>query len=401
MFSAIRPALAATCWRVMGILAVTVLAAAAVARGAPADETAIGTWLAKPILGADTAQREVERFCEAKVAALPAVANREAWEAYAHRLRNEVLDRVVLRGEARQWADRPTRIEWLDTMDGGEGYRIRKLRYEAVPGLWIPALLYEPSKLSGRVAVALNVNGHDAQGKAAAYKQIRCINQAKRGMMALNLEWLGMGQLRGDGYVHYCMNQLDLCGTSGLAPFYLAMKRGLDVLLTHPHADPARVAVTGLSGGGWQTIVISALDPRVTLANPVAGYSSYRTRLAHHSDLGDSEQTPTDLAAVADYAHLTALLAPRPALLTYNAKDNCCFAAGHALAPLLEAATPIYGLYDKKASLQSHVNEDPGTHNFEIDNRQALYRMLGKHFFADQADYSATEIACESELKTE
>ena len=27
------------------------------------------------------------------------------------------------------------------------------------------------------------------------------------------------------------MNQLDLCGTSGLAPLYLDMKRGLDVLL--------------------------------------------------------------------------------------------------------------------------------------------------------------------------
>ena len=38
------------------------------------------------------------------------------------------------------------------------------------------------------------------------------------------------------------------------------MKRGLDVLLGLEHADPDRVAVTGLSGGGWQTIFISAAD---------------------------------------------------------------------------------------------------------------------------------------------
>src|SRR5207244_13432063 len=41
-----------------------------------------------------------------------------------------------------------------------------KLRYEAVPGMWIPALLYEPSVLTKKVPVALHVNGHDPTGKA-------------------------------------------------------------------------------------------------------------------------------------------------------------------------------------------------------------------------------------------
>ena len=159
-------------------------------------------------------------------------------------------------------------MKWFDAIEGGPGYRIRKLRYEAVPGLWIPALLYEPEKLSGKAPVMLAVNGHDGKGKAADYKQIRCINLAKRGMIVLNVEWFGMGQLRKPSYQHYRMNQLDLCGTSGVAPFFLAMTRGLDVLLALPNADAERVAVSGLSGGGWQTIFVSSLDPRVTLANP-------------------------------------------------------------------------------------------------------------------------------------
>ena len=129
-------------------------------------------------------------------------------------------------------------------------------------------------------------------------------------MLALNLEWIGMGQLHTDGFGHYRMNQIDLCGTSGIATHYLAMKRGIDILLSHKHADAKRVAVTGLSGGGWQTIFISALDTRVTLSNPVAGYSSFRTRARHFSDLGDSEQTPVDLGITADYAQLTAMRAP-------------------------------------------------------------------------------------------
>lgn len=144
-------------------------------------------------------------------------------------------------------------------------------------------------------------DGHEATGKATLHKQLRCINQVKRGIVVLNIEWFGMGQLNCPNYAHSRLNQLDLCGTSGLSPFYLAIRRGLDVLLAHPHADPERVAVSGLSGGGWQTILISALDPRVTLANPVAGYSSFRTRVRHIRDLGDSEQAPCDLATLADY----------------------------------------------------------------------------------------------------
>jgi hypothetical protein len=369
------------------------------------DAAKLRELLAAPILTDATQQREVEAFCEARVIRLPAADSPErkspqAWTKYTDGLRKRVLDTVVFRGEAANWRNANGRIEWLDTIDGGEGYKIKKLRFEALPDLWVPALLYEPTTLAGKAPVFLNVNGHDSKGKAADYKQLRCINQAKRGIISLNLEWFNMGQLRTPGFTHYKLNQLDLCGTSGLAPFYLAMKRGLDILLDHPNADPSRVGVAGLSGGGWQTIVFSSLDTRVTLANPVAGYSSYFTRIHYYSDLGDSEQTPVDLAATADYAHLTAMLAPRVALLTYNEKDNCCFAAPHALPPLLAAARPIYQLLGAAGALHEHVNYDPGTHNFELDNRQALYKVLGQHWFSGDAGFSATEIDSAKELKT-
>ncbi len=356
--------------------------------------------LGREILAAGQTEREVEQYTEPRIPRMPSVYTAAEWEAQAGRLRRAMFERVVYRGEAASWRDAATRVEWLDTIAGGPGYRIKKLRYEAVPGLWVPALLYEPEQLAGKVPVVLNVNGHDPKGKAAPYKQIRCINQARRGMLALNVEWFGMGQLRSDGFKHARMNQLDLCGTSGLAPFYLNMKRALDILLAHPNADPQRVAVTGLSGGGWQTIFISSLDTRVKLADPVAGYSSDLTRIHHHKDLGDSEQTPCDMATVADYTHLTAMRAPRPTLLTYNAKDDCCFEAGYALPPLLAAARPIFKLYDRERALRSHINHEPGTHNFEKDNREALYRMLGDFFYPGKKDYHTQEIPCDKEIKS-
>ncbi len=44
------------------------------------------------------------------------------------------------------------------------------------------------------------------------------------------------------------------------ASLVAALQPAAHVLLAHPHADEERVAMTGLSGGGWQTAILSALD---------------------------------------------------------------------------------------------------------------------------------------------
>ncbi len=361
----------------------------------------VQSWLAKPIVGDTLPLAEVQRFCYQRVPVMGTYSSADAWQTEADRLRKAVLEKIVFRGDAVKWRDAAVRVQWLDTIPGGPGYHIKKFRYEALPGLWIPALLYEPDKLAGKVPAILNVNGHSREpGKAYVPKQLRCINQAKRGMLAMNVEWLGMGQLDGPGYSHAAMNQIDLCGSSGLAPFYLAMSRALDVLLNLENTDPSRVAVTGLSGGGWQTIVISSLDTRVKLSTPVAGYSSFRTRAYHLKDLGDSEQTPNDLATIVDYTHLTAMMAPRPTLVIMNSKDDCCFESGYGLASLIDAARPIFKLFGRENALRSHVNDDPGTHNYEVDNRQAFYRMVGDFFYKGDSTFNAKEIPSDDEVKS-
>ena len=367
--------------------------------GSAIDEQAVAKVLSRPVIDSKQPQVEVEKFAEDRILRMPAARTKVEWERYANRMRKDVLDKVVFRGGAAEWRKLKTKVQWLDSIKGGPGYSIRKLRYEVVPGMWTSALIYVPDKMKGKVPVVLNVNGHDRKnGKAADYKQMRCINQVKRGMIAMNAEWLGMGELNSPGFDHYKMPQINLCGSAGIATFHLSMSRALDILLDHPNADPKRVAVAGLSGGGWQTIFISSLDPRVTLCNPVAGYSSFLTRIHNHSDLGDCEQTPNDLGTVTDYAHMTAMLAPRPVLLTFNVDDECCFKAGHALQPLLDAALPIYRLYGAGKSVRSHVNHDPGTHNFLQDNRQQFYGMLNDFFLGGTGDKN--EIPSADEIKT-
>jgi dienelactone hydrolase len=340
--------------------------------------TAYAQDLTKPVLPARQSLIETQIYLASRVPALPPVPDAAAWTKMSDQLRRQVLDNVIFRGEAARWRTLPSKPEWLDTLPGN-GYRVRKFRYQVVPGMWLPGLLYEPAELRGRVPVVVNLNGHEGAGVSIDYIQQRCIHLARNGILALNFEWFSKGQMAGKDYEHSRLNQIDLTGSSGVAVFFLAHQRLLDIGLQHPNADPARVAVTGLSGGGWQTIMLSALDPRVRLSVPVAGYSSFVTRAQFpEKDLGDSEQTPVDLARYADYTHLTAMLAPRPAMISHNGYDNCCFRADYALSPLLVAAQPIYRLYGKE--LRFHANFDQG-HNYGLENRQALYRFLRQSFY--------------------
>ncbi|GBC99144.1 hypothetical protein HRbin17_01665 [bacterium HR17] len=170
------------------------------------------------------------------------------WQKTATQMRQTLLEQVVLRGVPQQWQQTPLKVEWLDT-SLGNGYRIRKLRYQAIPGLWIPALLYEPTIVKPSTPAVLYLIGHDSKGKSSVYAQTFCINMAKRGVYALNPEWFGFGQLAHPELEHGCMNQLDLCGVRGVSVFYLSLKRALDVFLSLPHVDPKRIGVTGLLGG--------------------------------------------------------------------------------------------------------------------------------------------------------
>ncbi len=356
--------------------------------------------LATPTLAKDTSHAEQRAFLHARIPPLERPDSSADWDAEANALRQQMLDKVVMKGHDPAVLTGKPGVEWFDTIETGKGYRIRKLRYEGYPGMWIPALLYEPTGLSGRVPVVLNPNGHERPaGKAVKYKQLRCINQAKRGMIALNPEWIAMGELRRAGYDHYELAYLDLCGQAGVGVFYMLLKRGLDVLLDHPHADPSRVAVTGLSGGGWQTIFFSSLDTRVTLAAPNAGYIGQAVRYEHGSDIGDLEQCPVDQLTVADYTHLTAMLAPRPALLIYNVRDNCCFVSERARPSVYTPVVPFYELYGQRDRFGYHENRDPGDHNYELDNRQQFYRFAGK-WFLPKDQRQNDEIPSDDEVKT-
>ena len=322
---------------------------------------------------------QLRRFMLTRIPPLRLPQKPQDWDAQKERLRARELD-VIYHGWPKAWIDAPAKFEDVGTIEG-RGYRIRKLRYEVVPGMYSAALLYEPEHISGKVPAVLNVHGHGAGGKAVEHKQKRCINEARRGMLALSLEWFAFGELNSPENDHSFVGHLEMAGASGLGLFYLEMRRGLDYLYDDPRVDRSRIAVTGLSGGGWQTIVLSALDPRVTAAIPVAGFSSSTTAIEHPEYAGDdAEQNASDFLRGFDYAQLAAMRAPRPTLLMYNTADDCCFRAGVVKQGVYSDVQPFFGLYGREKNLQWHENYDPGTHNYQREHRERLYEFLDDVF---------------------
>jgi dienelactone hydrolase len=337
--------------------------------------------LARPLQTPDVVAFQLRQYLYQRLPKLPAPSTGEQWKAESERLRKHALDEVLFHGWPREWVDAPPKFEDLGVIETGHGYRMRKLRYEIVPGFQSTAILYEPEHLSGKVPAVLNVNGHEYEvGKAAEYKQKRAINQALHGMLALSPEWIACGELSSPESRHQFGAHVDLAGANVGGLFYLAMRRGLDYLDRHPNVDRNRLAVTGLSGGGWQTIVLSALDPRVFVSIPVAGYSALLSKLEHQDDRGDPEQVPSDFLDGLDYSTLTAMRAPRPTLLIHNAEDDCCFRAPLVKPYTYDQIKPFFRLFGKEDVFAWHENTDPSTHNYQLDNRLQSYRFLSKHF---------------------
>ena len=374
----------------------TVLAGTTMAYGQAIVDT-VAPLLEKPVQATAVTAFQLQKYQMRHIPkpVPPAVAAQ--WSAEAERIREHVLKDIAFHGWPKEWINSAPHFEQTGVIETSHGYRIRKFRYEVVPGLESTALLYEPDAITGRAPAILNLVGHEIEGNFVEYEQKRCINFAKRGIVTLSLGWFGFGELSQPENSHDFGGHLDLVGSNALGLFYLIARRGLDYLSSLPQVDTMRIGVTGLSGGGWQTLMISAFDERVSAAAEVAGFGSLETNLTRPTDTQEIEEDATDLVQDYDYPFFLALRAPRPTLLMHNAQDDCCFLAPLVKPYIFVQVRPFFKLYGAEDSLEWHQNFDPGTHNYQLDNRQQAYAFFKAQFHLSG---SANEIPSDRELRT-
>ena len=91
--------------------------------------------------------------------------------------------------------------------------------------------------------------------------------------------------------------------------------------------DFKRYSMIGLSGGGWTTVVYSAIDERISDSFSVAGSMPFYLRVDSR-DMGDYEQTNIELYKNVNYLELYVLSAygdGRQHVQIFNENDSCCF----------------------------------------------------------------------------
>ena len=88
----------------------------------------------------------------------------------------------------------------------------------------------------------------------------------------------------------------------------------IDYLISRREVDPARIGVTGISGGGTQTSYIAALDDRVAAATPANYICGFERLFASIGPQDGEQHFNRGVASGMDHADLLEVRAPKPTL---------------------------------------------------------------------------------------
>lgn len=219
-----------------------------------------------------------------------------------------------------------------------DGYRLQKLTYESQPGLIIPANLYIPAGGAAPYPGVLFQMGHSLNGKAWESYQKCCQSLARLGYVVLAFDPMGQGERtyypRPNGTLTRLSSaddehtvpgrQMLLVGDTATRMQTWDAVRSLDVLASHPLVDPKRLASTGQSGGGTLTMMLAAVDDRLSVAAVASGNTENFACRNFNSpgSTDDAEQNFIGAGPLGfDRWDLLYPMAPKPLLVLASARD--------------------------------------------------------------------------------
>ncbi|MCI0360730.1 MAG: acetylxylan esterase [Planctomycetaceae bacterium] len=329
---------------------------------------------------------------------------KEEWEARAAVVRRQML---VSQGLWPLPAKTPLNPVIHGLIDR-EDYTIEKVYFQSMPGFFVTGSLYRPKNKSGKAPGVLSPHGHWADGRfhdagrqntrkeivkgAERFEdggrsplQSRQVQLARMGCVVFHYDMIGYAdsmQLSFD-LVHRFGKQRPELNTpenwglfSPQAESHLQSAMGLqtwnslralDFLLSLPEVDPARIAVSGASGGGTQTFMLAAVDPRVALAFPAVMVSTAMQG-------GCTCENASCLRVETGNIEIAGLFAPKP--LGMTAADDWTREMKTKGFPELQS---LYELMGAPKNVELFNNTHFG-HNYNYVSRSAFYSFLNKHF---------------------
>lgn len=264
----------------------------------------------------------------------------------------------------------------LETLDR-DGYKLEKLLLQTFPGVWMTAHAYVP-KLDGQRPAVLCVHGHWKEAKQAPAVQARCIGLAKHGYFVLAVDAFGAGERavgKALGEYHGEMTAVTLLPIgrplSGIQVY--ENMRAVDYIQSRPEVDPARIGITGASGGGNQTMYAGAWDSRFKAVIPVCSVGTYNAYLGTACCM--CEVVP-GAARFSCEGEILGLVAPRGLMLFNATKDANQFSVKEARKSLAVAQT-FFDLAGSPAAVQQTVFD--WHHDYSQTMRERMYGWMALH----------------------
>lgn len=194
-----------------------------------------------------------------------------------------------------------------------DGYSVTKLTYQSVPGVHVTALLYVPDG-DGPFPAVVNMHGHYASGKFGLAIQQTALALVKSGYVCLSVDAFGVYErattcqtLEYHGSV--LGNSMLNLGQTMMGAQVVDNMRAVDLLQSLPCVIKDRIGAAGASGGGNQTMWLSAMDERIAAAMPVVSVGSFESYV---SGINCVCELLIDGLTFTDEAGILALIAPRP-----------------------------------------------------------------------------------------
>ncbi|HEY2574124.1 MAG TPA: acetylxylan esterase [Verrucomicrobiaceae bacterium] len=284
-----------------------------------------------------------------------------------------------------------------------DDYTIEKVFFESLPGNFVTGNLYLPKQHGAKIPAVICPHGHWPNGRfmhasdAEVKKQIamgaekmenaahsplqaRCVQLARMGCAVFFYDMLGCADsvqfcdasgkpehrhaVQAQGFLSPTA-ELNLCGYFPLQTWNSV--RVLDFISSLPYVDTSRLGCTGASGGGTQTLIITAIDDRVTASFPCVMTSTAMQGgcTCENSNYLRIGQGNIDIAALA---------APRP--LGMTAADDWTKELETKGFPDLKNLYTMLGVPDR---VEAHGNiKFP--HNYNAVSRGQMYAFFNKYF---------------------
>ncbi|MDA0349520.1 MAG: acetylxylan esterase [Verrucomicrobia bacterium] len=284
--------------------------------------------------------------------------NKRSWEKRADMIRQGIL-------EGLRWDHMPNIKGHFNPIIHSrremDGYVVENIAIESFPGFWITGNLYSPLIPKAKNPAILNPHGHLANKRFTDYMQIRCAAFARMGAIAFTYDMVGYAESTQTTHKMPIAALLQTWNST----------RVLEYLLSRPDVDPDHIGMTGGSGGGTQTFVLTAIDDRITVSAPVVQVSAHffggcvcESGMPIHK----SNQHQTN------NVELAAMAAPRPLLLVSNGADWT------RNTPRIEYpyVQSVYALYNAEHNVEN-VHLPLESHDYGFSKRAAAYGFFAHH----------------------